>query len=104
MKLREHPKMRWQGQPIWPPMFGGNYSGLERFPQDEQGILRDVIVSPSYVATESLTLVTEFEGHTFSAELFFDDLRFLNTIYPSVRACIGQPVHCVGDVEVEFES
>ena len=102
MRLREHPKLRWHGQPTWPPAFGGNYAGTERFPQGEQGILRDVKISPSYVATESVSLMIDFEGHPFSAELFFDDADFLKALYPKLCECVGQPISTVGDMEVNL--
>jgi hypothetical protein len=54
------------------------------------------------VATESVSLMIDFEGHPFSAELFFDDADFLKALYPKLCECVGQPISTVGDMEVNL--
>lgn len=103
MRLRDHPKMRYKGEPNWPPQWGGAYRSGAKSPIGEVGILKSVQkVGADAALPAHLLLAIEFERATWSGDLMLDDLNIFNRLYKKLCDCIGQPIREIGDTEIDL--
>lgn len=102
MRLRDHPRLRWRGLPVWPPPWAGAREPGTTVPVGEQGLLREVQLLEAFPPIPArLSLGIEYEGRRFTGVLFVDDADFLARLYDTLRRCLGRPLHEIGDLEIE---
>lgn len=102
MELRNHPKMRFEGKPNWPPHWLGSYSHDHPLPRGEIGVLREVYSKPanSIIIRPRCYLVIDHEGREYFASLLFDDLGFLETVCRLLQRYIGTPISSIGSLVI----
>jgi hypothetical protein len=94
--LRSHPDLS-----SWPPGWGGSYTGADRLPIGEVGVLRAVRLmgrngpNPSYLRVD-----IEFNGLPASGIVTSGNEALLTRVESTLSAHIGVPVAELGDMEV----
>lgn len=102
MRLRDHPKLRWRGSPVWPPPWAGPREPGTTGPIGEQGVLREAqLLGAVPPIPARLALVIEYEGRRFTGVLFVDDADFLVRLHETFRGYLGRPIPEIGSLEVE---
>ena len=104
MRLRDHPKMKFLGQPNWPPTtWAGSYGPGTEFLTGEEGVLRDAIkLDPGHKDPKRLRLVVEYKGRFHSTILCCDDHTFIEPLCEKLQRCRGLTIREIGDLEVDF--
>jgi len=93
----------------WPPAFGGAYQRYSVFPQGEEGVLAGVTkigAAPlGYPQTlpAHLNLRITYRGHQYDGNyLLGEHVGHIDAVREKLNGCIGQPVHELGDLEIEI--
>jgi hypothetical protein len=101
VKIKEHPKMRFNGLPNWPPI---NWSTSSRkpFPAGGEGELEDVQISEPNLPTQTraLQLTVRHRGDSFSATLPFDDPAFVPRVRDFLATCKKQTIGEISQLEL----
>jgi hypothetical protein len=102
MQLRNHPLMSFRTSPNWPPAWSRIRGGVDRHPQGEVGILREIVWSPIQVRPlDRFFLVIEYEGTIYMGCLLFDDAAFCLAIQRLLRGHAGCTIEHIGGLDVD---
>lgn len=102
MRLRDHPKLRQRGFPVWPPPWTGPHGPDTPLPTGEAGVLRDaefLQALPPIPARLAITI--EYEGRRFTGVLLLEDADFLAGLHGILKGHLGRPLPEIGSLEVE---
>jgi len=94
----------------WPPAFGGAYHPrIHQFPQEEEGVLKDVnrveAAPPDYPKTlpTHLNLTISFRGQQFDGDYQLGNhVDRIDTVLEKLKGCIGRPLCEMGDLEIKI--
>lgn len=95
MVLRKHPALKG----IWPPSWAGTYSGADKMPIGEQGVLESV-QERRIQNQDCIVLRIEFDGNTHSGVLPIPDPKSRAEILRLLKSAIGKSMKAVGDLEI----
>jgi hypothetical protein len=101
MELRSHPLMSFKRSPNWPPVWVRIRGGIDKHPEGEVGILRELVWSPIRVRPlDRFFLVIEYEKTRYMGCLLFDDAAFC----VQIQRLLGDYVNCtiahIGSLDV----
>ena len=100
MKLRAHPKLK-----NWPLQWGGSYSHDDQFLSGwGDGVLKHaIILGPDHLGPERFRVVVEYEGNEHKGTLLSDDPAFLLQLSRKLsKECLGQSMHEIGSLDIDF--
>ena len=95
MTFRDHPLMKYQGTPNWPPSYLTQDYRQELL--DEFGILRYVAFDPR--VPNRCFLTVEMDGLGYVGYLKFDNLRFRSEFLIAIKEHLNKPIRAIGDLE-----
>jgi hypothetical protein len=96
--LRRHPRMIWQGQPNWPPVWNGPHGPNNPLPLGEVGILTRVETRVSGGMAPHCVLVMRWKDQDYFGSLLFDDSTFFERIVGMLRRHIGLSIAEIGNL------
>jgi hypothetical protein len=100
MELRNHPKMKWQGRPNWPPQWTGPYGPDNPLPEGEVGVLTRVEIANPEFKPPHCFLEMQYNNQDYFESLFFDDEKFLQKLCNILNAYIGEPISAIGSLDI----
>ena len=100
MKLRNHPKMTWQGRPNWPPIWHGPYGPDKPLPEGEVGVLRAFEKSILSAGACCCLLTVAHNGQDYFGSLSFDDEEFSQKVCAILSDHIGEPISAIGSLDI----
>ena len=95
MTFRDHPLMKYQGTPNWPPSYLTQDYRQELL--DEFAILRYVRLDPKVLNRCYLTV--EMDGLGYVGYLKFDDSKFRSEFFLAIKGHLNKPIRAIGDLE-----
>jgi hypothetical protein len=106
MSLRSHPKMIWQGEPVWNPSSwswmttigtaaSASSEGIEKY-----GKLKSVRQFSDHKGVAAIELIVGFEKAAFSAVIRLDDAAAIADLYTVLGCLHGYSLQQIGDLEL----
>jgi hypothetical protein len=99
MLLRDHPLLRYQNSPSWPPswLYCG---GLEKtHPLGEVGILKAVYLS-AIKPSNSCCLIMEHAGAEYMGTIYVSDAALCLDIFESLLRHCGKAIQEIGNIDL----
>jgi hypothetical protein len=100
MELRNHPKMKWQGSPNWPPQWNGPHGPDNPLPNGEVGVLKSVEKSVVSPVGACCLLVIGYNDQDYFASLSLDDRQFSNKLCAILSSQIGSLISAIGNLDI----
>lgn len=94
--------MSYQGHHSWPPIWAWLGGKEKKHPEGEIGILKSVRW-PGRAGPTRLPkcfLVVEHEAALYIGCLLFDNERFCHQVFIELQNHIGEPIQCIGGLDV----
>jgi hypothetical protein len=104
VKLRDHPAMRWQGRPNWPPEWKGPYGPERPLPRGEVGTLLKAGCGFGNVRVPHCYIDMEWNGQEYVGLLYFDDPELIGNVCQILEAQVGRAISEIGSLDVEIGS
>ena len=98
MKLRDHPLMRFEGKPNWPPIWTGTKGRKVTSVTEEIGKLIFVYADPGLPGR--CFLVIDHAYDTYVGSLIFDDHNFCKLIMNFLDQHLQKTIREIGDLEL----
>ena len=99
MLLRDHPLLRYQNSPSWPPSWS-YCGGLEKTrPLGEVGILKAVYLS-AIKPSNSCYLIMEHAGAEYMGTIYVSDAALCLDIFESLLRHCGKTIQEIGDIDL----
>ena len=86
MKLRDHPKLRYNKCPVWPPV--GN----------EEGVLKKLEIMDSAGLPGGLYLTLEFSGQARTETIYLDDPAVIGPLHEILKIRLGWSISRLSDL------
>src|ERR1051325_10525869 len=99
MQFRQHPELKNEGFPSWPPLWVDVDQATWTTVAGEVGVLKEVRLRGS--DTCRLVLTIEHEGASYLGVLFLSSMPFCLRILEFLNSCIGRSIEEIGGIEFE---
>jgi hypothetical protein len=104
MLFQDHPRMRWGGEPVWPPKLAPSYTeGMAESHCDiAGGILRGVRLFGAAVEDSYVTITVECGGKTWTGALRLDYPEYHKTLAGWLEGKLGLTIRKIGAAEFPY--
>jgi hypothetical protein len=103
MRLRTHPKMKWEGFSNWPPVWAGSSGHGAITSGDEEGVLIGVeMIEADNTTPRHLIIGREQRRSTSRASLHCDDEEVIPHLVEILKGCVGWSISRIGDLDVDL--
>ena|SRR3990172_8735873 len=104
MRLQDHPKMRWGGEPAWPPKLAPTYAeGMAESHCDiNRGVLEEVRLFGTGLEDSYLIITVECGGKHWTSAIKLDHPEYHKTLAGWLEAKIGLTLKTIGEAEFPY--
>lgn len=104
MRLQDHPKIRWGGQPAWPPPLAPSYTeGMaESHCDPDRGALQEVWLFGTGLEDSYITITVECGGKTWTGAIRLDDPEYHKALAGWLEGKLGLTLKAIGEAEFPY--
>ncbi len=104
MRLHDHPRMRWGGEPVWPPKLAPSYTeGMAESHCDiDTGVLQEVKLFGTRLDDSYVTIMVECGGKTWTGAIKLDYPEYHKTLAGWLEAKLGLTLKTIGEAEFPY--